>query len=118
MAMTNGVTVGRGTSKGNILAKMVVTPMIIIVSGKEMTAKQIHTTHLLLARLERLSADSHYAHRASGLRGSLLHYLEQVEEYRQTGAPVSIPSSQVEDLLSFGFKILEKAAREIRPRRR
>jgi hypothetical protein len=91
--------------------------MIIIVSSKEMTAKHIHITCLMLDRLERLSADSKYAHRASGLRGSLLRYLDHMEETGKTSLPASPSASYVEDLLSFGFEILEKAAREIRPPR-
>jgi hypothetical protein len=35
---------------------------------------------LLLARLERISADSIWAHRASGVRGSLLRLLEEGEK--------------------------------------
>jgi hypothetical protein len=41
---------------------------------------------LLIDRLEHLSADSTYAHRASGLRGSLLRALDQIKNgSRMTG---------------------------------
>ena len=40
----------------------------------------IESVKLLISRLEHLSADSRYAHRASGLRGSLWRYLEEMEE--------------------------------------
>lgn len=83
-----------------------------------MTTKHAHTARLLLARLERLSADSHYAHRASGLRGSLMRYLDQMETPNQSGASSSPSELIVEDLLAKGFEILEKAAREIHPPRR
>lgn len=83
-----------------------------------MASKHTHTARLLLSRLERLSADSHYAHRASGLRGSLLRYLEQVEVDGRTGTPTSLPPFEVDNLLTLGFDILEKAAKEIRPPRR
>jgi hypothetical protein len=83
-----------------------------------MTSKYIHTASTLISRLERLSADSHYAHRASGLRGSLLRFLDQVELSNQTGSPLPIPAQRVEEMLALGFEILEKAAREIRPPRR
>jgi hypothetical protein len=83
-----------------------------------MTAKYVHTARLLLARLERLSADSPYAHRASGLRGSLLRYLDLMEVPPQAGASASLIEPKMEDLLACGFEILEKAAREIRPPRR
>jgi hypothetical protein len=82
-----------------------------------MKAKDTNTARLLLARLERLSADSHYAHRASGLRGSLLRYLDMVEGNTSTGAPAVPPAARLDDLLSLGFEILEKAARQIRPPR-
>jgi hypothetical protein len=35
--------------------------------------------HLLLARLERISADSPLAHRASGVRGALLRSLDDAD---------------------------------------
>ena len=61
---------------------------------------------LLLARLERISVDSYWAHRASGIRGSLLRALEKLEE----GQPFQ--RSRLEALLAQGFDILEKAAIE------
>jgi len=61
---------------------------------------------LLLARLERISADSYWAHRASGVRGSLLRALEKLE----AGRPVQI--SRLDALMAKGFDILEKAAIE------
>lgn len=61
------------------------------------------TARWVLAMLERLSADSIYAHRASGLRGSIL---------RQIDAGESIDTLQV--LVETGFEILEKAAAELR----
>jgi len=60
--------------------------------------------HMLLARLERISADSFWAHRASGARGSLIKLVEQME----TGA--FIPPKEASELMEMGFIILEKAA--------
>ena len=57
---------------------------------------------MLLSRLERLSADSTWAHQASGLRGSLIRSLEAKEE-----------QSKLENLIAQGYELLEKAAREI-----
>jgi hypothetical protein len=79
--------------------------------------QRIDLTRLLVSRLERLSVDSYWAHRASGLRGSLLRSLDQIE---------SIPEVNVRNgnrkelehldlLIKSGFEILENAAREIRP---
>jgi hypothetical protein len=59
---------------------------------------------LLLARLERVAVDSHWAHRASGIRGGLLRFLEQIEEGQ------SVNNRQLHDLIERGFDILEHAA--------
>lgn len=63
---------------------------------------------MLLNRLERISVDSLWAHRASGLRGSLLHMLEQFEE----GNPPE--PANIKSLMRSGFYILREAAREMR----
>lgn len=70
----------------------------------------IDLARLLISRLERLSADSYWAHRSSGLRGSLLRCLEQIE----TGdvGPEAMP--RLEQLIAFGFDVLTRGAREIR----
>ena len=57
---------------------------------------------VLIARLERLSADSYWAHRASGVRGSLLRWVEDDQG----------DAGQGRDLINYGFEVLEKAARE------
>jgi len=63
----------------------------------------IRKSRLLLDRLERISADSPWAHQASGVRASLAKNLAQAK-----------PNPEViRDLLGLGFKILEKAASEI-----
>ncbi len=64
----------------------------------------------LADRLEHLSADSIYAHRASGLRGSLLRYLERQEAGERLDAH---EQEQLNELVEYGFEILELAAREI-----
>ena len=61
----------------------------------------------LVDRLERLSADSTYAHRASGLRGSLLQYVECIE------AGGTVDKMELDDLVEVGFKLLKAAAEEI-----
>jgi hypothetical protein len=60
----------------------------------------------LLPRLERISVDSYWAHRATGVRGALTKILEQME----TGAAVD-PASLRTNLL-IGFEILKEAAEE------
>ncbi len=59
--------------------------------------------HMLLARLERVPADSVWAHRASGLRGALL-------EAAEGGSSWS--SSALEHLTRQAFEILERAAED------
>jgi len=61
----------------------------------------------LLARLERISADSVCAHRASGIRGSLLRLLEKSEKGR------AVEGSELKRMMDLGFAVLEKAAQEM-----
>jgi len=64
--------------------------------------EQRNLIDMLVARLERLSADSFWAHQASGVRGSLLRTIENG----------CLESSDVDILVEMGFDYLEKAARE------
>ena len=68
--------------------------------------KNTQVMSLLMQRLERISADSIWAHHASGVRGSLLKLAQQLEE----GQPVDSPATR--QLIDYGFQILERAARE------
>ena len=61
---------------------------------------------LLLARLERVSVDSYWAHRASGIRGALLKTLEELEQGTLPGR------GSTNELISSALKILTRAARE------
>jgi hypothetical protein len=65
----------------------------------------------VIERLEHLSADSIYAHRASGLRGSLLHYQVRFETGEQMNQE---DLARLDQLLDDGFKILALAGKEIR----
>lgn len=65
-----------------------------------------HLLHALLDRLERIPADSRWAHRASGLRGSLLAAREALSRGQ---AP---DSDRLEALVASGFRLLERAAEE------
>jgi len=62
--------------------------------------------HLLLSRLERISADSIWAHRASGIRGALLRLLNN------KGYTNSHEQEDLHFLLSLGFDLLEKDAQK------
>ena len=61
---------------------------------------------LLLPRLERISVDSYWAHRASGVRGALTKILERME------AGDAVNSGLVKSNISIGFEILKEAAEE------
>jgi hypothetical protein len=59
---------------------------------------------LLLLRLERISVDSFWAHRASGVRGALLKELEKME----TGE--DFEESSLIRLAEAGFEVLRSTA--------
>lgn len=71
-----------------------------------MNDEQLRTLYFLLARLERIYADSSVAYRASGVRGSMLRVVEKLE----AGRPVS--SQDVRRLIEKAYHLLEKAAVE------
>jgi hypothetical protein len=72
------------------------------------STEEIKLIHLLLARLERVSVDSYWAHRASGIRGALLKTLEELEKGTFAG------QAHTAELISSAFQILTRAAREKR----
>ena len=69
--------------------------------------KNRHVSFLLLERLERISADSVWAHQASGVRGALMKMVQQLEN-----DPEAELTPDMMRVVSYGFQILEKAARE------
>ena len=71
-----------------------------------MTNDAIQTFQFLLARLERISADSVVAHHASGVRGAMLRMMDMLEK----GG--SVPGREVKRLIENGYRLLEKAAEE------
>ena len=75
----------------------------------------VDTAKFLVARLERLSADSFWAHRASGLRGSLLRSLEAVEEPGAANpVEMAVRMQFLTARVEQAYVILANAAREIR----
>jgi hypothetical protein len=71
-----------------------------------MTGEPLRTLQFLLSRLERISADSAVAYRASGVRGAMLRVVEKLEAGRQVSGP------DVKRLIESGYRLLEKAAVE------
>lgn len=74
------------------------------------TENHLHEAEYILRMLERLSADSIYAHQASGLRGSILRAMNEVEGGNEN--PAALETLTI--LVSSGYEILEKAAAELR----
>ena len=72
-----------------------------------MDSRQVQLLRLLATRLERLSVDSHWARRASGLRGNIVKVLEEVE----SGNDVS--AARLDLLTDTAFNILRRAAHDI-----
>jgi hypothetical protein len=72
------------------------------------STEEIKLIKLLLERLERVSVDSYWAHRASGIRGGLLNQLEVLEKGTLAG------QASISELISSAFDILTRAAREKR----
>jgi len=69
---------------------------------------------LVIYRLERISADSIWARRSSGHRGTLLKWVEAFEKENQAQEidADSIDLLTFEDLIRIGYEFLESAARE------
>ncbi len=84
--------------------------MKIVPDEKGKKQRLVEQVNFLLRGLERISADSIWAHRSSGCRGSLLRQLDRLEAGQ-------IPSLEdldsLERLIQFGYEMLIKAAREI-----
>ena len=71
-----------------------------------MTDESLRTLRFLLARLERISADSVVAHRASGVRGAMLRALDQLENGGH------VPDPKLKRLIEHGYMLLQRAAEE------
>lgn len=73
-------------------------------------ARLLKLSRLLVSRLERISADSIWAHRASGHRGMLLRSIDRLENVTGLSAQ---ELEYIERLIKEGFRILEKAGIEV-----
>ncbi len=69
--------------------------------------RQIELLRLLVSRLERLSADSHWARRASGVRGNLLKVLEEIDSGQD------VAQQRLDLMVDTAFDFLRRAAHEI-----
>ena len=91
---SSNLVVARSTRAGGAL---------IFMESPEPNEKIIR---LLLPRLERISVDSYWAHRASGVRGALTKILERIE------AGDTVNPGFVQSNILIGFEILKEAAEE------
>lgn len=78
--------------------------------------RQLSEARILVERLERLSADSYWAHQASGLRGALLRMiaLHESSHFDSTNQAFEITqTTQLNRVMGRSFEILVRAAREM-----
>lgn len=73
-------------------------------------AWKLARARILVHLLERLSADSIWARRSSGVRGALLKYLDEMGE-EQLPAPEDL--ARLDDLITWGERMLQRGAAEI-----
>lgn len=74
---------------------------------------RLNLAHMIADRMERLSADSAWAHISSGYRGSILNFFDRIERVADIE---SIPVEDVatlDGLIDRGLDLLASAAREI-----
>lgn len=94
--------------------------LAIMTAEAENLEMLVRQAKLLIPRLEKITPDSSWAHRASGCRGSLIRLLEDREEDRKSAtnfghAQDGFDHNDFNDLrstLDRGFEILERAAAE------
>ena len=72
-----------------------------------MNNADIELLRLMAERLERLSVDSHWARRASGLRGNMIKVLEEID------AGQEVETARLNPLIERAFEVLRHAAQEI-----
>lgn len=68
---------------------------------------------MVVQRLERLSADSRWAHIASGYRGSLIKSIDRLNQLPDAEQASPDEVKLLDFLIDQGFDLLAKAAREI-----
>jgi hypothetical protein len=77
---------------------------------------QISEARMLSDRLERLSADSYWAHQASGLRGALLRFIALSETWHSSESSPNSEAlliTQLNHLMKKSFEILVRGAQDI-----
>ena len=72
-----------------------------------MNNADVELLRLMAERLERLSVDSHWARRASGLRGNMIKVLDEIDTGKE------IEAARLNPLIERAFEVLRHAAQEI-----
>ena len=74
---------------------------------------RVKQARMIVQRLERLSADSRWAHIASGYRGSMIKMVERLDRLPDVEQASQGEQEELDFLIGKGFDLLTKAAREI-----
>lgn len=74
---------------------------------------RLNQARMITQRLERLSADSTWAHASSGHRGSLLKIIDRLEQEPDLEQASEQEIKLLDLLINKGFDLLARAAREI-----
>ena len=72
-----------------------------------MNNADIELLRMMAERLERLSVDSIWARRASGLRGNMIKVLEEIDSGQE------VEAARLNPLIDRAFEVLRHAAQEI-----
>lgn len=73
----------------------------------------LRLARMVVQRLERLSADSAWAHVASGYRGALIKHIDYLEHMPDPESASAVEIDRLDFLIDKGLDLLAKAAREI-----
>jgi hypothetical protein len=74
---------------------------------------RLEQARMIVQRLERLSADSRWAHISSGYRGSLIKIIDRLDHLPDVEQAGADDVRLLDFLIDKGFDLLAKAAREI-----
>jgi hypothetical protein len=72
-----------------------------------MNKGEVELLRMIAERLERLSVDSLWARRASGLRGNIIKVLNEIDDGKE------VKAARLNPLIERAFEVLRHAAQEI-----
>lgn len=74
---------------------------------------RLNLAHMIVSRMERLSADSSWAHISSGFRGSILNLFDRLDHVADVESISAEDVTALDQLIDHGLDLLAGAAREI-----